>query len=147
MSNYQREYFLKVAQQITACGFTVYEAEGGTSGFYTDKEQTRVVSFEIALGVLKFSGNYEPNPENGSGWSMGEIPLHEKALREALYSGVPHWIRFTKSELVFSTVQSYLDRYQSSSGFRLFEPASVTVTPSTTAARTPKTAPKLPGPR
>jgi hypothetical protein len=123
MSTYEREYFLNVAQRITACGFTVYEAEQGTYGFYTDNAQTRVVSFGIRLGVLEFSGNYEPNKENGSGWRMEEILLNEKALREALYSGVPHWIRFTASKPVFMTVQSYLDHYQSSSRYKLVEPA------------------------
>jgi len=105
---------------------------------FTPIKSERVVSFEIALGVLKFSGQYEPNQENGTGWIMGEIPLHEEALRKALYSGVPHWIRFTNSRLVFTTVKSYLDRYQSSSRFRLFEPVSVTATPSIALDRKPQ---------
>jgi hypothetical protein len=99
-------------------GFTVYLAEKGTYGFYTDDYETRITDFEMDLGGIRFSGNYRTNMQylTGEGWT-----LERDSYYKMLYAYPPYWA--TKgSKWHFTTVQEQLKRYNASSRYTKLEP-------------------------
>lgn len=116
--DYREEMFMELANAIMAKGFTVYIAEQGTYGFYTDGTGQRVVSIAVGLETT-FSGQYQPSRENGSGWRMDAPNMTKAGLHSALYAHVPSWIRFTEGALKFTTLKQYLEVYQKSSRYRI----------------------------
>ena len=95
-------------------GVTVYLAESGTYGFFTNGK--RVVSFGIGPGGIKLSGHYQPSQGSGSGWRISDdapAPTEQRIL-ESLSALAPRWANKTP---VYTTLERYLATYQSSSNF------------------------------
>jgi hypothetical protein len=78
----------ELAAQIKAHGFRVWVAKSGTHGFYTNKEETRVVYFQAGLGGYEMSGCYQPKEFMGNGWGLGILP---DTTRETLQRYLDTW--------------------------------------------------------
>jgi hypothetical protein len=114
------------ADRITRLGFIVHIAKSRTYGFITDDTARRVLSFSFNDGG-SLSGNYgPPSTESGTGWRLEKSPYSlatAKDVREALYAAPPEWVRRRGVGWRYlSTVEQYLQQYDSSSQFTIFTP-------------------------
>lgn len=90
------------AQFIKGLGFRAFVAGalGGDGprgyGFITDREGTRVLSFQFSDGG-SLGGNYgPPSQESGTGWRMDATPWDIKTaadVKRFLYATAPDWTR------------------------------------------------------
>ncbi len=108
--DYQVEIIEELIPKIQKAGFRVFIAERGTYGFYTDKEGSKVISFQADLGGVSFSGNYR-SKQDGTGWRIGEN-LTEFA--NVFVAPVPYW---ASSNYTITTLEQHLAQYQSSSKY------------------------------
>lgn len=121
----KKQLIASIAAKLQSFGYTVYIAENGEYGFYTNG--TRCVSFGGQWRwSVDFGGNYRAKTDGGArtmgtGWQIakekGDISEHDaKCMIEA---GAPQWA--TKGNAFdYTTPQMYLNTYGKSSGFRLF---------------------------
>lgn len=111
-SQWEKETIQEIAANLLNEGMRVFIAERGTYGFFTDKEGSRVVSFQMDLGTVTCSGNYISR-HCGTGWryESGEQP------RPAMLKDyAPHWA--TKGEQVkLATLDDHLKLYGKSSRY------------------------------
>jgi len=114
---HEKETILQFANELVDMGFTVYIAESGTYGFYTNSDQSRVISFGLSYGSVKLSHNCEPHEETGTGWTLA-LPQQwdYDGFNAVLNSGLPYWNRVTMP-VKMATMATYLKRYQKSSKF------------------------------
>lgn len=108
--SYKTEVIAEVASDIRKAGFRTFIAESGEYGFYTDKEGSRVVSFEIRYLSVSISGNYS-SKSCGTGWGITDDNKgeYEKYFNE----NPPYWA--TKGEKVsLTTLEEELNMYGSS---------------------------------
>ena len=84
------------AHFVKGLGFRAFVAASGSHGFITDREGTRVLSFQFSDGG-SLGGNYgPPSQESGTGWRMNGSPWDLKTaadVKEALYATPPDWTR------------------------------------------------------
>lgn len=106
-----KEYANSIARELRSFGLTVWIAERGTYGIFSDHAGERVISWQVNDG-LKFSGNYTPSRISGTGWRIGEVfPRDRVAALEMLYTLAPRWANEAPH---YTTVEKYLDVYKSS---------------------------------
>ena len=123
MTSPKQELVHAIAVKLSELGYDVYLAKSKDYGCYSDGE--RVVSFGNAASsfCVKFSGNYKPSVDFGTGWAITE-ELHEvptaEQFREYINAGVPHWVTKGKLPPKLRTIDEYLKEYGNSSGFTLF---------------------------
>lgn len=112
--NYKQVEIKEIAETLTALGFSVYVAESGTHGIYTDSTGQRVVSFQWDLGGVKFSGNYLPAQKCGTGWGMETrgLPLTQESATFMLNATAPSWTGNTNP--VYTTAAEHLAFYTAS---------------------------------
>ena len=112
LRKYEQDLIDSVVAEIKAAGFRVFIAERGTYGFYTDDEGSRVVSFQVDLGAVHYSGNYQ-SQQSGTGWR-----LDTGDFESMLHAYPPRWAvgRETKPVKLI-TLEDHLKRYQSSSKY------------------------------
>jgi len=114
MSKSRRDYEIEILAPVIAgireAGFRVFIAEKGNYGFYTDKEGSKVISFQSDLGGVSFSGNYK-SKYDGTGWRIGENFTEFKNIFKA---PVPYW---ASRNYKITTLEQHLDQYQSSSKY------------------------------
>lgn len=111
-SQWEKEAIQEVATDLINKGMRVFISEKGTYGFFTEKEGSRVVSFQTDLGVITCSGKYISR-SCGAGWGYerGEYP-QPAMLKDA----APRWA--TKGENVkLATLEDHLKRYGKSSRY------------------------------
>lgn len=106
----------EVVQQIKAAGFRPFLAASGTYGFYTDAEGSRVVSFQVDLGMVKVSGNYKTSwpSRTGTGWGLGGF--NQTKIAEYFNSYPPRWA-VGDATWKLTTLEEHLKTYQSSSKY------------------------------
>lgn len=95
----------EVARSITAAGFKVFIAEKGTYGYYTDERGSRVVSFQVDIVEVTFSGDYI-SKRCGTGWRID--PKDYNDFKRMLYAHAPQWA--TNGERVQYQTKEYHDR-------------------------------------
>ena len=95
---------------IKAQGFRVWVAKSGTYGFYTNKEETRVVYFQAGLSGYEMSGCYRSTC-SGSGWRLGIlIDTTFETLQAYLNATPPSWAtRFEPRPVHLLTLAEYLN--------------------------------------
>jgi len=115
-NDYNREATQEIARDILAAGFRVFLAESGTYGFYTDQEGQKVISFQLDLCGVKFSGNYKTDQprQTGNGWGIAENDTNYKSMIDAY---PPHWA-VGDSNWQYTTLEMHLSTYQSSSKYK-----------------------------
>lgn len=123
--SYQQDIIKEVANTLVGFGFTVYLSKSKTHGFYTNKQGSRVISFQTDLGVIKFSGNYKPSRESGTGWGMEykTSPLTLKVATDMLAANAPSWTRNYNPQ--YTTAAQHLETYGASSGYELYQAEEV----------------------
>ncbi len=119
--NHKQEIVRELAEEMLAAGFRVFLAESGTHGFYTNREGTRVVSFQYRLvgSGVEFSGNYksEDPARWGTGWC---IETSDKVnFKEILNATPPRW---AATAYMFTTLDQHLETYQRSSKYTELQP-------------------------
>lgn len=114
--NYRQQMIAELAKEIKDSGYRVFISGNGEYGFYTDIYGARVISFGCDLGSIRFSGNYKTNqPANtGTGWRICE---DSKNFSEIFSTIAPRWA-VGSAKWAFTTLEQYLDTYQSSSKFK-----------------------------
>jgi hypothetical protein len=106
-------------------GFRVFIAERGTYGFFTDTEGSAVVSFELDLLSLKFSGNYGPaSREAGTGWRIDTDvhPYPSKDMLQAYLDQMPPRWATGETKVTKRNLEQHLATYDKSSHYEEFEP-------------------------
>lgn len=80
-------------RHLESLGFTVKRCGKEGAGKYTDEHNTRCVSYELRLGVYKFSGNYKATRESGTGWAFENGPKNwtKEEFTAMLYADAPSW--------------------------------------------------------
>lgn len=123
MANYKKEAAIELANEIKAkTGYRVFLSEkvGCSHGFITDKEGSRVVSFQFDILSFRFSGNYK-SKSCGTGWVMEGVDIEHVTNKESLdrifkSGAVP--LLATKGEAVkLVTLAEHLNNYGKSSMF------------------------------
>jgi len=112
--NYKQKEIQELSQDLKSKGFRVWLAENGEYGFYSDKSAGHIVSFQINLGVISYSGNYKSRSHSGcgSGWILSSGLSYAAMLKDT----PPFWA--IRDNLVkFCTVQDHLEQYGKSSRF------------------------------
>jgi len=114
---YEKELITELAAEIKAAGYRVFIAERGTYGFYTDTAGSRVVSFQIDLGVIHYGGNYKTNrPQQcGTGWRLDTADFGTMFNQCA-----PRWA-VGDASWQFTTLEQHLKAYQSSSKYQEYQ--------------------------
>ena len=116
MSNYKTDGIEKMAKALLGAGFRVFVAKDGKGeyGFYTDKEGSRLVSFQFDCSDIAFSGNYKSS-RSGSGWRLED----QDASYEAMFAeNAPYWAIGRDPKWHYTTLEEHLSRYQSSSNYK-----------------------------
>ena len=116
-----------IAQRLNAFGYTVYIAERGEYGFYTDG--VRVVSFGGSWSTMvDFTGNYITSAPRATGTGWG-IPggkelcdITEEQARAFIKSNAPDWATRGASSVRYTTPEQYLKTYNPSSRYALYAP-------------------------
>lgn len=110
-----RKWIKALADEIKRDGLRVFLAESGTYGFFTNKEGSRVVSFQTEYLHFAFSGNYKAvdGKRSGSGWRI--TTDHTGNYSQLLNAYPPSWCGEIKS---FTTLDEYLATYQKSSKYK-----------------------------
>lgn len=112
LRKYEQDLIDSLVAEIKAAGFRVFLAERGTYGFYTNEAGSSIVSFQIDLGTINFSGNYE-SEQSGTGWR-----LDTSDFESMLKAMPPQWAVGRETRAVrMITLADHLKRYQSSSKF------------------------------
>lgn len=116
--NYKQQAIAELAGEIIAQGFRAFIAKDGDYGFYTDAEGTRIVSFSIDLGIIKFSGNYKTSApqQTGTGWAINydhNAPIDFKCMFDQY---APRWAT-GPATWRFTTLAEHLKTYQPSSQY------------------------------
>jgi len=86
------KYLQSTVDDIKSAGFRVFIAESGNYGFYTDKQGSRIVSFQIDSGCITFSGNYRAGVNArgiGTGWRIQDA--HKKTFATMFDETPPYW--------------------------------------------------------
>jgi len=114
-----------IAQRLKSFGYTVYIAEDGTYGFYTD--DTRVVSFGGQWNFsVDFSGNYITSApqQTGTGWGISggrELSdIDAETARRFITENAPQWATRGASVVKYTTPEQYLKTYGPSSRYTRF---------------------------
>lgn len=121
----KRQLIAHIAQKLASFGYTVYIAQSGTYGFYTDG--AHVVSFGGPWGV-SFSGTYraltdEGGRSVGSGWLMEDgkelSDITEEQARTFITANAPWWA--TRGiPVIMTTPEQHLKTYGPSSRYALY---------------------------
>jgi len=121
MTIYDKQIIGDLASQLHDFGFRVFLAEKGTYGFYTNKEGSRVVSFESDLGNVSFGGNYRPLNLHegrlvGTGWRMENVSHDKAGFVGALNRNAPVWAT-QGIKVKYETLDDHLKLYGRSSNY------------------------------
>ena len=106
----------ELTDKLKKQGYRVFLADSGTYGFYTNELGSKLVSFQIDLGVLSFSGNYKTDNgrQTGTGW---RITANDTGDYKAIFNTpAPHWA-VGDSKWQYTTLKQHLDTYQKSSKY------------------------------
>lgn len=121
----KKELITHIAQRLHGWGYTVYIAESGEYGFYTDG--VRVVCFGSHWrGSVDFSGNYRTNaPQStGTGWKFSDgdmlTDITEEKARGFITAHAPDWAVRGASVVNYTTPAQHLKVYQPSSRYKRF---------------------------
>lgn len=117
MGNYKKEMIAELAAKIQKAGFRVFLAAKGTYGFYTDKEGTRVISFQVDLCHISFSGNYitDRPRQTGTGWRITDDIVND--FKEVFNASPPNWAT-CGATWRFTTIEDHFNRYLKSSKYK-----------------------------
>lgn len=120
-SQWKHDFISEIADNILKQGFNVFIAKGGaaTYGFYTDKEGSRVISFQLDLLSASFSGNYitDAPAKTGTGWQIKKGAGAENDYKAMFAAYPPTWAT-QGAKWRFETLQEHLKRYQWSSDYK-----------------------------
>ncbi len=119
--NYKQKMIIELADKMREEGLKVFIAESGTYGFFTDKTEERVISFQVDL-TFTLSGNYKSlsNANLGSGWRISEeVP---NKFWDVLYSSAPYWAHGGNA-FKYVNVSEHLERYGKSSHYKEYKPS------------------------
>lgn len=116
----KKQLIAHIAQRLISYGYTVYIAQSGEYGFYT--EGVRVVSFGGQWNFsVDFSGNYRTNAptQTGTGWQiapdMGDIT--EEQARAYITAKAPDWAISGATVVNYTTPEQHLATYGNSSRY------------------------------
>ncbi len=114
--DYIQEQIAEIAKDIKSKGYRVFIAERGTYGFFTDKEGSRIISFQCESGVFSFSGNYKTNnpKSTGTGWRITEdLPYNY----DQLFAACPPYWAIGQATWKYTTLDQHLSVYDKSSKY------------------------------
>jgi hypothetical protein len=116
--SYRQELAAEMAEKIKKQGFRVFLAERGTYGFYTDKEGSKIISFQVDGLRFSLSGNYKTSrPQNtGTGWRITEEGRGAD-FKQVFEAYPPYWA-VGDAAWHYTTLDQHLDTYQSSSKYQ-----------------------------
>ncbi len=124
MSYYLKRIANEVAEEIHTQGLRVFMGESGTYGFFTNQIGTRVVSFQVRLGVVSFSGNYKTDTPSraGNGWQLGELlPCATPDDKSMLEQTAPDWALGSAKVIRYTTLEDHLHTYLKSSRYQPYK--------------------------
>lgn len=130
--SYRQQTAREFANKAKELGFTVYLAKSETYGLITDKNKDRVLSFQSDFGLVKVSGNYQPQGGIGTGWEIAKDldsnDLNQRQLDLFLNAIAPNWaVGNAIYPVKYSTLENHLEAYQKSSKYKqVFKPLVVT---------------------
>lgn len=119
---------LELAKQINSLGLTVYIAENGCYGFFTNSDGSRVISFEINFSWFNFSINHKSH-NLGTGYritSDGECSIYDFNWLTPDYVGrllnsPPYRSRRKNEKFIrWTNFDEHMKIYNSSSKYQLF---------------------------
>lgn len=118
---WKKQAILDLTNTIKNNGFRVFIAKSGEYGFYTNKEGSSVVSFQIDYFSVIFSGNHRVLRDGhivGAGWRFDKQPsvLDYESLQGMIDARTPSWVD-TLNRTIPKTLASHLEDYQCSSKF------------------------------
>ena len=105
-----------VVEEILGSGLRVFIDVSESHGLFTNDDGFSVVSFELNLGGIDFSGNYKTSKPKqcGSGWPMGDYPRDYPRMIQAT---PPNWAT-CGATWRHTTLAEYLSKYDDSSIYR-----------------------------
>ena len=115
-SEREKEWIAETAKAIKGAGFRVFLAERGTYGFFTDKDGSRVVSFQLDLLRTTFSGNYTTDTprQTGTGWRIAD---NDSGNYAEMFDACPPSWAVGSSKWKFTTLEKHTKTYQDSSKY------------------------------
>ena len=113
MKTWQQQAIIEIAEQIRDKSFRVFIAESGTHGFYTNLTGTRIVSFQMSLEGITYTGNYKSSQPRqcGSGWRLDSDSIM------GMFSQLPPRWATGGHSYKLTTLEQHLETYQSSSKY------------------------------
>ena len=114
--NYKIQWINETAGKIKAAGYRVFLSESREYGFYTDKNGTKVVSFQTDLSGIPFSGNYKTSKPmtTGTGWRIAD---NDNGNYRKMFNAMPPSWAVHDSQWSFTTLEQHLKTYQKSSRY------------------------------
>lgn len=115
--SHEKETIQELVPEIKKAGFRVFLAESGRYGFYTDKEGSRLVSFQVDYLSPSYGGKYKTDQpaKTGTGWRIAEG--YDKDFKEMFNECAPHWA-VGDANWKYTTLEQHLDFYQKSSKYK-----------------------------
>jgi hypothetical protein len=125
-TDYKRETIEELAKNLIAAGYRVFISKTGTYGFYTDKEGTKIISFQMDLLSVSASGNYKTSEPSrtGGGWQITDCfscfnryPSVNKVEADKVFNAYPPSWALGSATFKYTTLEQHLKQYGQSSGY------------------------------
>ena len=115
--NYKQETIQELAAGIVKQGYRVFIAGSGEYGLYSDKEYSRVISFQLDYFRPTAGGNYKTsNPgSTGTGWRISNDFKAEDA--ENVFNAYPPSWALKDANFEYTTLDEHLKTYLASSKY------------------------------
>lgn len=129
----KKKAVLELCEILAKLGYDAYIAESGAYGFFTPKDGSRVVSFQVNFSWFDFSINHK-SVNLGTGYRItndGECPIYNLSFMTAEYAqkliNSPSYRSRKKSErfISWTTKQQHIDIYGSSSKYVIYTPSTI----------------------
>jgi hypothetical protein len=124
--DWKKETVTTLATNLIAAGYRVFIAKSGHYGFYTDKEGTKIISFQMDLSGVSVTGNYKTsNPrQTGTGWRItdsfncfNKYPGVNKVEADRVFNAFPPSWALGSATFKHTTLEQHLKTYGQSSGY------------------------------
>jgi len=128
-TDWKKETIKELATNLIAAGYRVFIAKSGHYGFYTDKEGTKTIDFQMDLGGVSVTGNYKTsNPgQTGGGWPItnsfncfNKYSSVNRIEADRVFNAYPPSWALGGATFKYTTLEQLLKTYGQSSGYTEF---------------------------
>jgi len=128
-TDYKIEAIKELAKNLITAGYRVFISKTGTYGFYTDKEGSKVISFQMDLFSVSARGNYKTSApkQTGQGWRITDCfscfnmdSSDNKDEADKVFNAYPPSWALGSATFKYTTLERHLKEYGQSSGYTEF---------------------------